>query len=88
MFLGAYTSPCKPRIRPMDAQQIRISLHDDSGGYAISPGRVPLAVLRNFIRDVDEFLRGERGELDTAELDVAVVEGSLGVLTTPTAHPG
>lgn len=72
----------------MDAQQIRISLHDESGGYAISPDRVPLAVLRNFIRDVDEFLRGERGELDTAELDVAVIEGSLGVLTSPTAHPG
>ena len=72
----------------MDAQQIHISLHDESGGYEITPDRVPLSVLRNFIKDVDEFLRGERGEVDTSELDVAVVKGSLGVLTSPTAHPG
>jgi hypothetical protein len=71
----------------MDAQQIRISLHDDSGGYEITPDRVPLSVLRNFANDVDEFLRGERGGLDTSELDVAVVKGSLAVLTAPTAHP-
>ena len=80
--------PCRPKIRLMDAQQIRISLHDESGGYEITPDRVPLSVLRNFTRDVDEFLRGERGEIDTSELDVAVVKGSLGVLTAPTAHPG
>ena len=72
----------------MDAQQIRISLHDESGGYEISPDRVPLSKLRKFTKDVDEFLRGERGEVDTSELDVAVVKGSLGVLTAPTAHPG
>ena len=72
----------------MEAQRIRISLHDESGGYAISPDRVPLAVLRDFIKDVDQFLRGERGEMDASELEVAVVDGSLGVLTTPTAHPG
>lgn len=71
----------------MDAQRIRISLHDESGGYEITPDRVPLSVLRSFIRDVDEFLRGERREVDTSELDVAVVKGSVGVLTTPTAHP-
>ena len=71
----------------MDSQQIRISLHDDSGGYEITPERVPLSVLRSFAKDVDEFLRGERGGLDTSELDVAVIKGSLAVLTAPTAHP-
>lgn len=72
----------------MEAQRIRISLHDESGGYPISPERVPLSVLRGFVKEVDQFLRGERGEVDTSELEVAVVEGSLGVLTAPTAHPG
>jgi hypothetical protein len=71
----------------MDAQEIRISLHDDSGGYEITPERVPLSILRNFTNDVDEFLRGERGGLDTSELDVAVLKGSLAILTSPTAHP-
>lgn len=79
---------CQPKIHRMDAQQVRISLHDESGGYEITPDRVPLSVLRSFVKDVDEFLRGDRGEVDTSELDVAVVEGSLGVLTEPTAHPG
>lgn len=76
-----------PKIRAMDAQQIRISLHDESGGYEITPDRVPLSVLRAFTKDADEFLRGERGEVNTSELDVAVVKGSLGVLTAPTANP-
>ena len=70
----------------MDSQQIRISLHDDSGGYEITPERVPLSVLRSFAKEVDEFLSGERGGLDTSELDVAVIKGSLAVLTAPTAH--
>ena len=73
----------------MDAQQIGISLHDESGGYEITSDRVPLAVLHSFLRDVEEFVRGDRrGEADAAALDVAVVKGSLGILTEPTAHPG
>ena len=42
----------------MEAQRIRISLHDESGGYPISPERVPLSVLRGFVKEVDQFLRG------------------------------
>ncbi len=72
----------------MEAQKILISLHDESGGYEITPDRVPLSVLRSFVKDVDEFLSGERGEMATSELDVAVVKGSLGVHTEPIAHPG
>ena len=40
--------------------------------------------MRNFTNDVDKFLGGE---LDTVELDVAVLKGLLAVLTSPTAHP-
>lgn len=73
---------------PMEAQSIHIALHDESAGYPISPRRVPLAVLRAFAKDVDELLRGDAGDLASREVDVAVIEGSLAVLTLPTANPG
>lgn len=76
----------RPKIAAMEAQQIHITLQDESGGYAITPDRVPLSTLRNFIKDVDELLRGDAGELDTSGLDVAVVHGSLGVTTAPIAN--
>jgi hypothetical protein len=72
----------------MEAQRIRIVLHDESAGYEVTPDRVPLSLLRTFAKDVDELLRGDSGELDTSELEVAVVKGSLGILTAPTANPG
>ena len=72
----------------MEAQALLIVLHDESAGYEISPARVPLAVLRSFARDVDDFLRGSTQEVDTATLDVAVVQGSLAVQTAPLANPG
>jgi hypothetical protein len=71
----------------MQAHPIRITLHDESGGYAITPERVPLAVLRDFARDVDDFLKGDGRQFDTGAMDVAVVKGSLGIETAPTAHP-
>lgn len=45
----------------MEAQRMRIALLDESAGYAITPQRVPLAVLRAFTKDVDELLRGDVG---------------------------
>ena len=72
----------------MKAQSIRIALHDESAGYAITPQRVPLAVLRAFTKDVDELMRGDAGDLSGKELEVAVVEGSLAIVTSPTANPG
>lgn len=71
----------------MEAQSLRISLQDTSGGYEISPTRVPLAVLRTFAADVDEFLKGAHAAIDTTGLDVAVIEGSLGLRTAPLADP-
>jgi hypothetical protein len=70
----------------MDAQQVRITLHDESGGYEISPDRVPLAVLRSFTHDINELLGGDKSDMDTSQLDVAVIKGSLGVLTAPINH--
>lgn len=71
----------------MEAQALLIVLHDESRGYEITPDRVPLAALRSFAKDVDEFLRGDANDVDTSVLDVAVVKGSLGLHTAPTANP-
>ncbi len=71
----------------MDAQSLLIVLHDDSAGYEITPDRVPLSALRAFAKDVDVFLRGDANDVDTAALDVAVVNGSLGLRTALTASP-
>jgi hypothetical protein len=72
----------------MEAQRIRIAMHDESGGYPISPRRVHLGVLRAFSKDVDELLRGDAGDMAFKELEVAVTEGSLAIETAPTANPG
>ena len=72
----------------MEAQSIRIAIHDESAGYPVSPLRVPLSLLRTFTKDVDELLRGDAGDLPTRELEVAVLEGSLAIETRPTANPG
>lgn len=71
----------------MEAQELLIALHDESAGYEISPDRVPMSVLRNFAKDVDEFLRGDGNDIDTNALEVSVVDGSLGIRTAPTANP-
>lgn len=71
----------------MEAQALLMVLHDDSGGYEITPDRVPLAALRSFAKDVDEFLRGDGNDVDTTTLDVAVIAGSLGLRTAPVANP-
>ena len=72
----------------MDSQAISISLHDESGGYEISPDRVPLAMLRGFSKDVDIFLRGDASEIDTATLDVSILKGSLLLRTVPMGNAG
>lgn len=71
----------------MEAQALLISLTDESAGYEITPDRVPLSALRAFARDVDEFLRGDDNDVDTNTLEIAIVKGSLGLRTAPTANP-
>lgn len=69
----------------MDAQRITISMSDQSAGYEASPERVRLAALADFSYEVQVFLRGEGREIDTAQLEVAVVKGSLAIETAPIA---
>jgi hypothetical protein len=72
----------------MEAQSILITLHDDSAGYDVGPGRVPLATLRGFAAEVADLLRGDVGGPELANVDVAVVEGSLALRTAPLSDPG
>ncbi len=72
----------------MEAQRITISLHDESAGYEVTPTRVPIALLRAFASDVHDFLRGEGASREAAGLEVAIIEGSLGILTAPISDPG
>jgi hypothetical protein len=58
-------------------ESLAVSLRDDSRGYSVTPKRVPLAALREFARDVDDFFKGEDGEVQTQKLDVSILEGSL-----------
>ena len=57
--------------------KLSVSLRDTSRGYSVTSNRVPLATLRDFAKDVDDFLKGESGEIATNNLDVAILSGSL-----------
>lgn len=72
----------------MEAQRITITLSDESAGYGVTPARVPLALLRAFAGDVHDFLRGDGSGPDATGLEVAVIDGSLGILAAPIADPG
>lgn len=54
--------------------------HDETGP-AVSPAQVSLAAMREFVREVEDFLRGDDKEVDTAALNVAVVSGSFALRT-------
>lgn len=71
----------------MEAQSITIALHDESAGYPVSPQRVPLSQLKAFSTDVADLLRGESSDPELANLDVAIMKGSLALTTTPVAAP-
>src|SRR4051812_1995981 len=70
----------------MESISITVALQDESRGYAISPSRVPLSMLSAFTAEVQAFVRGSK-EVDPAELDVAIVEGSLAVEIQPLFAP-
>lgn len=72
----------------MEAESILLKLHDESAGFAVSPQRVPLAVLRSFINDASAFLRGDDIGPELAGLEVALKSGSLALQTRPVADPG
>ncbi len=72
----------------MQAQPITIVLHDQADGYEVSPQRLPLALLRRFSKDVEEFLRGDGDDAQAGALEVAIVKGSFGLRTQPLTNAG
>ncbi len=71
----------------MKAEPILFKLHDESAGYAVSPQRVPLALLKAFADDVADVIRGEGSKAQASRVEVAVVDGSLALRTEPLADP-
>lgn len=65
----------------MKPRRIVFTLEDRSRGYPISPQRVPLVWLKEFTIEVDEFLRGDSREVDTARTEVEIAAGSLRLAT-------
>jgi hypothetical protein len=69
----------------MEAQRITVAMIDRSAGFEAQPERVRLADLARFVDDVQLFLRGSDREVDTQQLDVAILDGSLAIETEPLA---
>lgn len=69
----------------MEAQPVTLALIDRSAGFEAAPERVRLSDLARFADDVQTFLRGSDGEVDTRQVDVAVQKGSLAIVTAPLA---
>jgi hypothetical protein len=72
----------------VEAQPITFKLHDESAGYAVSPQRVPLAMLKAFADDVADLVRGEGSKQAGGGVEVSVIAGSLGLQTEPLSDPG
>lgn len=56
---------------------LRFSLSDRVDGADVSPARVPLVLLGQFQNEVSEFLKGSSRDVDPAQVQVAIEEGSL-----------
>ncbi len=69
----------------MEAQRITLALIDHTAGFEARPERIRLADMARFADDVQAFLRGVGGEVDTQQLEVAIREGSFAIETAPVA---
>lgn len=69
----------------MEPLVLTFAFDGDAGPQPVSPDRVNLSAMREFVREVEEFLRGDDKEVDMAALDVAVIGGSFALRTEPIA---
>ncbi len=76
-----------PDNHSVEAQKVTIAIEDESHGYAISPERVPLSLMKEFSADVETFLKGGEKEVDVKTITVAVVKGSYALETEPMVAP-
>jgi hypothetical protein len=69
----------------MEPVVLTFAFDADAAPAPVSPERVSLSAMSDFVRQVAEFLRGDDKEVDTAALSVAVVPGSFALRTEPIA---
>jgi hypothetical protein len=74
-------SPVIPTMHAMEPLVLIFAFDSDAGAAPVSPARVNLAAMREFVREVESFLRGDDKEVDTSALDVAVISGSFALRT-------
>ena len=60
-------------------RKLLFSVSDRVDGHEVTPETVPLGLLKEFVKDVATFISGDGKEIDTKDLLVSVVEGSLGL---------
>lgn len=58
-------------------RKLFFSVSDQADGHDVTPETVPLGLLKDFVRDVAAFVRGGDKEIDSSDLLVSVVKGSL-----------
>jgi hypothetical protein len=73
--------PVIPTMSSMEPLVLTFAFDSDAGAAPATPERVNLAAMREFVREVEDFLRGDDKEVDTTALDVAVIGGSFALRT-------
>lgn len=58
-------------------RKLLFSVSDRADGHDVSPETVPLGLLKEFVKDVATFIRGDDKSIDANDLLVSVVKGSL-----------
>jgi len=62
--------------------ELRFAVSDRINDVEVGPKHVPLALLGEFQKDVSEFLKGAARDVDPAQVQVSVEEGSLAFVAT------
>lgn len=60
-------------------RKLVFSVSDRADGHNVTPETVPLGLLKDFVKDVAAFIRGDDKEIDALDMMVSVVEGSFGL---------
>ncbi|WP_315388120.1 hypothetical protein [uncultured Stenotrophomonas sp.] len=77
-----YRYPCNTQIEigwviMANQRKLLFSVSDRVDGHDVTPQTVPLGLLKEFVKDVASFIRGDDKAIDTKDLLVSVVEGSF-----------
>jgi len=62
--------------------ELRFAVSDRIDDTEVGPGHVPLSLLSEFPRDVTDFLRGSKRELDPQQVIISIESGSLALVAS------